>query len=77
MYLVGLVTADTQYQFRATHDARRKPQSEEGQRLRTRRMPPSMVYGISTRYFLTFKHFHNFFYNIMMKLQGLYDYNQY
>lgn len=45
----GLVTANAQYEFRATHDVRRKNQSEDGQRSRTRRMPPSMVYGISTR----------------------------
>ncbi|XP_052790389.1 cilia- and flagella-associated protein 77-like isoform X1 [Mya arenaria] len=45
----GLVTANAQYEFRATHDVRGKTTSEEGQRNRTRRMPPSMVYGISTR----------------------------
>lgn len=45
----GLVTANDQYEFRATHDVRRKAQSEDCQRSRTRRLPPSMVYGISTR----------------------------
>ncbi|KAL4218770.1 hypothetical protein ACF0H5_021357 [Mactra antiquata] len=45
----GLVTANDQYEFRATHDVRRKTQSEDSQRSRTRRLPPSMVYGISTR----------------------------
>lgn len=45
----GLVTANAQYEFRATHDVRRKTQSEDSQRNRTRRLPPSMVYGISTR----------------------------
>ncbi|XP_052221842.1 cilia- and flagella-associated protein 77-like isoform X2 [Dreissena polymorpha] len=45
----GLVTANAQFEFRATHDVRRKTQSGDGQRNRTRRMPPSMVFGISTR----------------------------
>lgn len=45
----GLVTANAQYEFRATHDVRQKNTSEDCQRNRTRRMPPSMVYGISTR----------------------------
>jgi len=45
----GLVRANDQFEFRATHDVRRKAQSEEGQRNRTRRIPPSMVFGISTR----------------------------
>lgn len=45
----GLVTANDQYEFRATHDVRRKTQSEDSQRVRTRRIPPSMVFGISTR----------------------------
>lgn len=45
----GLTTANAQYEFRATHDVRRKSQTEDSQRLRPRRMPPSMVYGISTR----------------------------
>ena len=46
----GLVSATDQYEFRATHDVRRKAQSEDKSRTRTRRIPPSMVFGISTRY---------------------------
>lgn len=53
----GLVTAGQQYQFRATHDIRKKVQSEAdagpggagGGRSGARRLPPSMVFGISTR----------------------------
>ena len=46
----GLVSANDQYEFRATHDVRRKAQSEDKSRSRTRRIPPSMVFGIATRY---------------------------
>lgn len=45
----GLVSANDQYEFRATHDVRRKAQSEDKSRSRTRRIPPSMVFGIATR----------------------------
>ena len=45
----GLVSANDQYEFRATHDVRQKAQSEDKNRTRTRRIPPSMVFGISTR----------------------------
>lgn len=45
----GLVSASGQYEFRATHDVRRKAESEDKNRFRTRRIPPSMVFGISTR----------------------------
>lgn len=45
----GLVTASENYKFRATHDVRRKTAGDENQRSRTRRIPPSMVFGISTR----------------------------
>lgn len=54
----GLVTAREQYQFRGTHDIRRKPAAPadkgdgaggEGVRSSRRRLPPSMVFGISTR----------------------------
>lgn len=46
----GLVTANENYEFRATHDVRRKTAGDEKTRTRTRRIPPSMVFGISTRY---------------------------
>lgn len=45
----GLVSATDQFEFRATHDVRRKAQSEDKSRSRTRRIPPSMVFGVSTR----------------------------
>ncbi|XP_062572925.1 cilia- and flagella-associated protein 77-like [Saccostrea cucullata] len=45
----GLVTAGENYEFRATHDVRRKTAGSENTRLRTRRIPPTMVFGISTR----------------------------
>lgn len=45
----GLVTAPEHYEFRATHDVRRKTAGDEKTRTRTRRIPPTMVFGISTR----------------------------
>ncbi|KAK3576073.1 hypothetical protein CHS0354_018344 [Potamilus streckersoni] len=45
----GLVSANEHYEFRATHDVRRKASSDDKQRSRTRRIPPTMVFGISTR----------------------------
>ncbi|XP_033725013.1 cilia- and flagella-associated protein 77-like isoform X2 [Pecten maximus] len=45
----GLVTASENYKFRATHDVRRKTAGDENTRSRTRRIPPTMVFGISTR----------------------------
>ncbi|KAL5012640.1 hypothetical protein ScPMuIL_011191 [Solemya velum] len=45
----GLVTASENYEFRATHDVRRKMSGDDKQRIRTRRIPPTMVFGISTR----------------------------
>lgn len=45
----GLVTATENYEFRATHDVRRKTAGDEKSRTRTRRLPPTMVFGISTR----------------------------
>ena len=45
----GLVTAPENNEFRATHDVRRKTAGDEKTRTRTRRLPPSMVFGISTR----------------------------
>ncbi|KAK3087794.1 hypothetical protein FSP39_010645 [Pinctada imbricata] len=45
----GLVTAQENYEFRATHDVRRKTAGAESTRTRTRRLPPTMVFGISTR----------------------------
>lgn len=44
----GLVTAKENYDFRATHDIRRKPPAEE-RRAVNRRLPPSMVFGVPTR----------------------------
>jgi len=46
----GLTKAPEYYQFRATHDIRRKVQPEDGNNGKlTRRIPPTQVYGISTR----------------------------
>ncbi|XP_060079080.1 cilia- and flagella-associated protein 77-like isoform X2 [Ylistrum balloti] len=45
----GLVTASENYKFRATHDVRRKTAGDENTHSRTRRIPPTMVFGISTR----------------------------
>ncbi|XP_002735038.1 cilia- and flagella-associated protein 77-like [Saccoglossus kowalevskii] len=45
----GLVSAPEQYQYRATHDVRRRVTEEEQSKVRTRRIPASMTYGVSTR----------------------------
>jgi len=47
----GIVTAGDQYQFRAVNDIRRKPQTARDRSPcgNIRRLPPSMVFGISTR----------------------------
>ena len=48
--LAGLASAPENYMFRATHDLRRKAKTaEESKRGTTRRLPPTMVFGISTR----------------------------
>jgi len=47
--VAGLTNASENYQFRATHDVRRKLQSEQGKQNMSRRLPPTMVFGISTR----------------------------
>ncbi|XP_077986642.1 cilia- and flagella-associated protein 77-like [Glandiceps talaboti] len=45
----GLVYAPEQYQYRATHDVRRQVTEEEKNKVRTRRIPASMTFGVSTR----------------------------
>ena len=46
----GLISAPENYMFRATHDIRRKVKSaDESKKGTTRRLPPTMVFGISTR----------------------------
>lgn len=45
----GLTSAPQHYNFRATHDIRCKIQTEEGKKTKTRRLPPTQVYGIATR----------------------------
>lgn len=46
----GLVSAPEHYQFRATHDVRRKIHNEDSKRMgNTRRIPPTMVFGLATR----------------------------
>lgn len=46
----GLVTAQENYEFRATHDVRRRASGDDDTKVRTRRIPPTQVFGISTRY---------------------------
>ena len=47
----GLTTAPENYTFRATHDVRRKVKTaEESKKGTSRRLPPTMVFGVSTRY---------------------------
>lgn len=46
----GLVTASDQFQYRATHDVRRRISDEEKSKSKVKRIPASMTFGISTRY---------------------------
>ena len=43
----GLVTSKENFDYRATHDIRRRPSAET--KSRTRRLPASMVFGLPTR----------------------------
>lgn len=45
----GLVTAKEHFQYRATHDVRRRVSEEDKMKILTRRIPPDMTFGISTR----------------------------
>ncbi|KAK7466006.1 hypothetical protein BaRGS_00030875 [Batillaria attramentaria] len=45
----GLMTAQEHYDYRCTHDIRCKPAAQEKTKGRTRRLPPSMVFGLPTR----------------------------
>ena len=44
----GLVTSKENFDYRATHDIRRRP--SEDSKSRTRRLPASMVFGLPTRW---------------------------
>lgn len=44
----GLVTAKENYDYRATHDIRRKPPAGD-RKAKSRRLPPGMVFGVPTR----------------------------
>lgn len=46
----GLTTAQEQFQYRATHDMRRKDSGNEKTSLKVKRIPPTMVFGIPTKY---------------------------
>ena len=45
----GLTTAQEHFQYRATHDMRRKDSGNEKTSLRVKRIPPTMVFGIPTK----------------------------
>uniref|UniRef100_H2Z9B1 Cilia- and flagella-associated protein 77 n=1 Tax=Ciona savignyi TaxID=51511 RepID=H2Z9B1_CIOSA len=45
----GLVSAKEQAQYRATNDVRRRVTEEDKMKILTRRIPPDMTFGISTR----------------------------
>lgn len=45
----GLTSAPEQYQFRATHDVKVSSGSKERSLNKLKKIPPSMVFGISTR----------------------------
>lgn len=44
----GLVTSGENYEYRATHDIRIQPSTKK-EKARTRRLPPTMVFGLPTR----------------------------
>ena len=46
----GLTTAHEHFQYRATHDMRRKDSGNEKTSLKVKRIPPTMVFGIPTKY---------------------------
>lgn len=46
----GLTTAQEHFQYRATHDMRRKDSGNEKTSLKVKRIPPTMVFGIPTKY---------------------------
>ncbi|XP_033096003.1 cilia- and flagella-associated protein 77-like [Anneissia japonica] len=45
----GLITAQEHFQYRATHDVRRRVSEEEKNKTKIRRIPPTAVYGVPTR----------------------------
>ena len=45
----GLTTAQEHFQYRATHDMRRKDSGNEKTSLKVKRIPPTMVFGIPTK----------------------------
>lgn len=45
----GLTSAQEHFQFRATHDMRRKESGNEKILLKVKRIPPTMVFGIPTK----------------------------
>jgi len=45
----GLVTAQEQFEYRATHDVRRRVTDEEKNKTKLKRIPASMTFGVSTR----------------------------
>ena len=45
----GLTTAQEHFQYRATHDMRRKDSGNEKTALKVKRIPPTMVFGIPTK----------------------------
>lgn len=45
----GLTTAHEHFQYRATHDMRRKDSGNEKTSLKVKRIPPTMVFGIPTK----------------------------
>lgn len=45
----GLTTAQEHFQYRATHDMRRKDSGNEKTSLKIKRIPPTMVFGIPTK----------------------------
>lgn len=45
----GLITAKEQFEYRATHDVRKRVTEEEKNKTKIRRIPASMTFGVSTR----------------------------
>ena len=45
----GLVTAKEQFEYRATHDVRRRVSEDEMSKTKIRRIPANMTFGVSTR----------------------------
>ena len=53
----GLTTAQEHFQYRATHDMRRKDFGNEKTLSKVKRIPPTMVFGVPTKYVIKIRRY--------------------